>query len=71
MFNVNTVAGALAPLTKVQANLEAVSTRREIAAQDKRTQASDLLVSAKIDEVEQLQADAILVKLNKLLSPTE
>ncbi len=71
MLRVNTVAGALAPLTKVQSNLEAVLERRGTAAQEKKTKANDLLASALSDEFERDAAAAILAKLNTLLSPTE
>ena len=71
MLNVNTVAQALGPLAKVQKNLEKVSANRKASAEAKREQAKGLLAQSRRDDDQQIQADVILTKLNKLLDPTE
>ena len=68
MFKVKTVGAALAPLAKIQENLEAVSTTRKADAEDKRVEAKQLMASARADDNEQIQADVILAKLTKLLT---
>ncbi len=63
-----TVDAALAPLAKIQANLEAVSETRKTAAATKRDTAKALMASARADDNEQIGADVILAKLAKLLT---
>ena len=68
LLKAKTVGAALAPLAKIQANLEAVSTTRTADAEKKRVQAKELMASARADDNEQIQADVILSKLTKLLT---
>jgi hypothetical protein len=63
-----TVDAALAPLAKIQENLEDVSATRATDAESKRLQAKGLLASARADDDQQIQADVILSKLTKLLT---
>ena len=60
------VAAAVAPLMKVQKNLQAVVDGREASANHKRTHAHDLMTSAEADEDEQAKAEKILANLLKL-----
>ena len=71
MIGMNTVEQALAPLVKVQANLEKVVMKRRQSASDRRDAANKFVTQAEQDESQVVQAAAILNKLNKLLSPTE
>ena len=68
---VNTVEQALGPLAKVQKSLEKVSAKRLEAGQIKREQARGLTADSLVDDAEMVAADAILVKLNRLLGPME
>ncbi len=61
-----TVASAVAPLLKVQKNLEAVSAARVKRAHYQRESAATLIEQAKGDEAEATQADKILANLLKL-----
>ncbi len=71
MFNMNSVQHAIAPLAKVQANLEKVMANRQASAADRREAAKEFTLQAQLDERQEAQARAILVNLDKLLAPTE
>ena len=68
MFKPKTVCAALAPLAKIQSDLEAVFATRNDDAKKKRDRAKTLLASARVDDNEQIHADVILSKLTKLLT---
>ena len=67
-FATKTVASAVAPLAKIQANLEVVSATRAADAENKRVRAKDLMASARADDDQRIQANVILSKLTKLLT---
>ena len=71
MFNMNTIDQALGPLAKVQKNLETVSANRAASAVTNRERGNASLDQAKMDDSQKTRANAILVKLNKLLDPQE
>lgn len=66
-----TVEAAVAPLLKVQKNLQTVSKARTASARNKRSEAAALVERADADDAQQLQADKILVKLLALTDPED
>lgn len=66
-----TVEAAIAPLLKIQKNLQAVVAARAKSAERKRADAATLQSSARADDEQQLKADRILAKLLKLTDPEE
>ena len=71
MFEMNTVAKAVAPLTKVRENLKRVAENRKALASERRSVAKDFLAKAEIDDGQYENAILILDSLNKLLTPTK
>lgn len=65
--SVNTVADAIAPLSKVQSNLKAVVEKRKLDCENKRAEATRLENEALVDQTEVARAEKIAARLEELL----